>query len=156
MAAALHGALTKALGTQAPPVSVQLHPTLESFRSATGQPFWVSAAVSGNTIHLLPAPLLAQREGVESVLRLAIAELLVAPTLADRPVWATVGAARFFARQVIPGAARLPEPPRRLQCPSDAELRLASSMSTQREAESRAELCFARAYAQTSDWRTVK
>jgi hypothetical protein len=156
MAAALQVALTKVLGLPPSPVSIQLHPTLESFRNATGQPFWVSAAVGGTTIHLTPAPLIAQREGMESVLRLAIAELLVGPSLADRPAWATVGAARHFARQIIPGAPRLPEPPRRLQCPSDAELRLASSIGAQREAESRAEMCFVRALAQAPDWRAVR
>jgi hypothetical protein len=43
-----------------------------------------------------------------------------------------------------------------VRCPSDAELTLAISAPALREAEARAEACFARAYARTRDWRTVR
>jgi hypothetical protein len=35
-------------------------------------------------------------------------------------------------------------------------LNLAISVTAQRDAEARAEACFARAYAQSRDWRTVR
>jgi hypothetical protein len=43
-----------------------------------------------------------------------------------------------------------------VRCPSDAELTLAISAAAQRDAESRAEACFARAIEQTKDWRAVR
>ena len=156
LASGAHTQLSKALGISVAPVTVNLHESLETFRSATDRPWWVSASAAGTTIDLAPAALLAQREGLEPALRVAMAELLVAETLSDRPLWVRVGAGRYFARQTMPNTPRLPAPPRNLQCPSDAELRLAISATAQRDAESRAELCFARAFAQTRNWRSVK
>ena len=54
--------------------------------------------MTGTTIDLPPAALLAQRDGVEDTLRMAIAQLLVTEPLADQPAWARVGAARYFGR----------------------------------------------------------
>jgi hypothetical protein len=45
---------------------------------------------------------------------------------------------------------------RDVKCPADAELTMALSASAQREAESRAERCFARELAKTGDWRSVR
>ena len=79
----------------------------------------------GTSIDLVPAALLAQRDGFEAALRMAVAELLVAGAAGGRPAWVRVGAARYFS-QAVAGAAR-----RRLvtrtRCPSDAELTLAIS-----------------------------
>lgn len=144
-------ALSSALGTSVAPVTISLHDSLDSFRATTGRPWWVSAVAAGQTIDLVPAALLSQREGVETIVRAALAELLMAPALADRPAWVRVGASRYYARQV-PIA-----PPRsRVPCPSDAELLSAVSAVNQREAESRAEICFARGLADRKDWRAVR
>jgi len=151
MAVRAHESLSKTLGTSVSPVTIELHDSLDSFRYETGRPWWVSAAVTGTTVDLAPAPLLAQREGVETTLRTALAELLVSPALADRPVWARVGAARYFARQ-----APVPAPSKAVTCPVDAELRMAVSATAQREAEQRAERCFAYAFARTGDWKAVR
>jgi len=83
--------------------------------------------------------------------REAIAELLLSSTLADRPAWVRVGAARYFARSA-PGVS----PHGKVRCPSDAELNLAVSAVAQRDAESRAETCFAQAYAKSNDWRSIR
>jgi len=93
----------------------------------------------------------AQRDGVETTLRTAMAELLVSSTLSDRPAWVRVGAARYFSRSEPHGAVN-----RDVKCPANAELTMALSASAQREAESRAERCFARELAKTGDWRAVK
>jgi hypothetical protein len=111
----------------------------------------VSAVSAGSSIQLAPPALLAQREGVDAVLKMAIAELLVAPALGDRPAWVRVGAARYYARPVAITAPRS-----RVQCPSDAELLQAVSAVAQREAETRAEACFARALGRRRDWRDVR
>jgi hypothetical protein len=80
-----------------------------------------------------------------------MAELMMLPSLADRPLWVRVGAGRYYSRPVPP-----PAPSRNVTCPADAELSMALSASTQREAESRAERCFARALAKAGDWRQVR
>ena len=143
--------LSKVLGASIGGVTVELHGTLDGFRYETGRPWWVSASVKGATIDLAPALLLAQREGVEATLRTAMAELIVMPTLSDRPVWVRVGAARHFSKSSPQPAAS-----REVRCPADAELTMAVSAAAQRDAESRAERCFARALEKTGDWRTVR
>jgi hypothetical protein len=132
-------------------VTVELHDSLDNFRLEVRRPWWVSAAVTGSTIDLAPAALLAQREGVETTLRTAMAELLMSTTLEGRPAWVRVGGARYFGAAVRPDA-----PSRGPSCPADAELTLAVSAVAQREAEARAVQCFARAIARTGDWRSVK
>ncbi|MBI2188541.1 MAG: SpoIID/LytB domain-containing protein [Acidobacteria bacterium] len=153
LTAAAHDALGRTLGVSVAPMTLRIHASLESFRQATGRPWWVSSVADGTSIDLVPAPLLAQREGVESAIRTAVAELLVAPALAERPRWVRVGAARYFARGSAPPAA---DARRDIRCPSDAELTLAISAPAQRDAEARAEACFARAYARTREWKSVR
>ena len=58
--------LSRVLGTTARPVTVELHESLDQFRLEVRRPWWVSAAVTGTTIDLAPAALLAQREGHRS------------------------------------------------------------------------------------------
>ena len=147
-----HDDLSRVLGISVAPIAVTLHGSLEDFRATTGQPWWVSSVADGTSIELAPAALLEQREGLDLTLRAAVAELLVAQTLRDRPRWVRVGAARYFARS---GAAAPPagDTPR---CPADAELTLAVSATAQREAEARAQACFASRLARTRDWRTVR
>lgn len=153
VAAKAHAELTRTLGISVAPITIELHETIEGFRVATGRPWWVSAMVQGTSIDLAPAAVLAQRDGVEAALRVAVAELLVASTFVDRPVWVRIGAGRYFGRTVAPPAS---SGSARIRCPSDAELTLAVSVAAQREAESRAERCFAREFARTRDWRTVR
>ena len=143
--------ISRALGTSASLVTVELHASLDGFRYETGRPWWVSAVVTDTTIDLTPAALLAQRDGMEATLRTAMAELLVSPALTGRPVWVRVGAAKYFSRPTPPAV-----PSRAVSCPADAELTMALSAVAQREAESRAERCFARAFARVGDWRMVR
>lgn len=149
-ATAAYASLSKTLGVSVAPVTISLHETLDAFRAVTGRPWWVSAVSAGQAIDLVPAPLLAQREGLETIVRGAMAELLVAPALGDRPAWVRVGAARYYSR-----AVPITPPRARVQCPADAELLAAVSAVNQREAEARAEACFARALAERKDWRAV-
>jgi SpoIID/LytB domain protein len=143
--------LSRALATPVQPVTVELHESLDKFRLQVRRPWWVSAAVTGTTIDLAPAALLAQRQGVESTLRTAMAELLMSSTFVDRPAWVRVGGARYFSGAVRPAISSADVP-----CPADAELTLAISAVAQREAEARAVQCFARAMAKVGDWRLVR
>ena len=139
-------------GLKIRPYTIRLHETLDSFRLATNRPWWVSEVAEGTSIDLAPASVLSQRGGVESSVRLAVAELLVAGPLDGRPAWVRVGAARYFAL----GAASVKAASSKTQCPTDAELLLAVSATAQREAEARAAGCFARELANTNDWRLVR
>jgi len=156
LAARAQQALATTLGQTVEPVTVELHETLDGFRAATGRPWWVSAAVTGTRVDLAPAALLAQRDGVETVLQVAIAEVLMTRALAGRPAWVRVGGARYFARAAAASTASGSNSRDPLRCPADAELTLAISAAAQRDAESRAEACFARAYTRSGDWRTIK
>ena len=151
MAVSAHEELARSLGTTVLPITVRLHDTLDSFRLATNRPWWVSEVAEGTAIDLAPVAVLAQRGGVEGAVRTAVAELLVAGPLAGRPAWVRIGAARYFS---VPPTARRADS--RTRCPTDAELLLAVSATSQREAELRAEACFARELAKTGDWRLVR
>ena len=150
MAVHARDTLSQSLGTSLTPITIVLHETMDRFREATGRPWWVSWVAGGTTIELSPAPVLDQRDGVEAAVTQAIAELFVAPSLADRPAWVRVGAAHYFAKTPHPTAPRS-----KVRCPSDAELTLAISAAAQRDADARAEACFARAYVSAKDWRAV-
>jgi SpoIID/LytB domain protein len=143
--------LAAALGIASPPmVTVDVHDSLDSFRQATGRPWWVAASVNGTTIDLAPLPVLEQGDGVEASIRRGVAEALVAEALSDRPAWVRIGAARYFS-----GAERQASAMRGA-CPTDAELTMAVSATSQREAELRAERCFAEALQRAGDWRRVR
>ena len=109
--------------------------------------------MNGTAVDLAPLALLTQRDGVEMTLRNAIAQAMVAGEFNGRAEWVRVGAGRYFSRQT---PLVLPDPRTRVKCPADAELTLAISAVAQREAESRAEICFARAYAATKNWREIR
>jgi len=151
MTVSAHEELARAIGATALPITVRLHETLDSFRLATNRPWWVSEVADGSAIDLAPIAVLAQRGGIEGVVRTGVAELLVAGPLAGRPAWVRVGAARYFSDAPAGRPAS-----QQTRCPSDAELLLAVSAPAQREAELRAEACFARELARMGDWRLVR
>ena len=145
--------IAKATGA-APParVRVTVHPTVESFGRATGQPWWVSGATDGPAIDLLPIAVLRQQGQLERTIRHEITHVLLDATLAKRPMWVREGAAAYYAR---PADARLANP-ERVACPTDAQLTRALSAGAQRDAYARAEICFARAIAEGKKWDQVR
>jgi len=139
------------LGVSPAPLTIRLHASLDGFRRATGEPWWVSAQVRGGEIDLAPVALLDQRDGLERAVARAVAEALVSPTLGDRHAWVRIGAARYFTRA---GSESVAEG--RIRCPEDAELTGAVSVAARREAEARAESCFAQALQRVDGWRAVR
>jgi hypothetical protein len=109
----------------------------------------VSAVVRGAEIDLAPVAMLDQRDGLERTLERAVAEALVGPALDDRHAWVRVGAARYFTGGERPAEGRI-------RCPADVDLTASVSAAAQREAESRAEACFAQALSRTGDWREIR
>jgi SpoIID/LytB domain protein len=144
--------LMRITGAPAPPrVRVTVHPTVESFGRATGQPWWVSGATDGAAIDLLPLTTLRQRGQIERTIRHEMTHVLLDATLAQRPMWVREGAAAYYAD---PGNAKAPKPAK-VTCPGDAELSRPVSAGAQRDAYARAEACFARAIADGKKWDQV-
>lgn len=139
-------------GTTPPAViRVTVHPTVDAFARATGQPWWVSGASDGASIDLLPLSILRQQGQLERTLRHEVAHVLVDSTLAGRPLWVREGAAFYFA-----DPAGSSETPIRGGCPADEEFLRPLSAGAHRSAYARAEACFRRAIAQGKRWTEIK
>lgn len=132
-------------------IRVTVHPTVDAFARATGQPWWVSGASDGRSIDLLPLTVLRQRGIDQRTVRHEVAHVLLDSALADRPLWVREGAAFYFA---APAEER--DTPARVPCPRDEEFLRPVSAGTHRSAYARAEACFRRAVAETRDWRKVR
>jgi hypothetical protein len=130
---------------------VTVHPTVDSFGRATGQPWWVSGATDGPVIDLLPITVLKQQGQLERTIRHEVAHALLDGALGSRPMWVREGAAAYYS-STAPRSAR----PEKVACPTDIELLRAISAGAQRDAYTRAEACFARAIADGKKWDQVR
>jgi stage II sporulation protein D (peptidoglycan lytic transglycosylase) len=131
-------------------VTLRFHPTVESYRRATGQPWWVAATTHATDIQLLPASVLRDRGVLEQTMAHEIAHVVSAPLLAGRAPWIQEGAAMYLAGEK-PGVM-----PARVKCPGDAELSRSTSPGALRDAYARAGACFAARVAAGEDWRAIK
>jgi stage II sporulation protein D len=132
-------------------ITVTVHPSVDAFARATGQPWWVSGSTDGVQIDLVPVSLMRQRGQFERTLRHEVAHVLLDAALRDKHPWVREGAAFYFAE---PGAAT--EVPVRGGCPDDEELLRPMSAGAHRNALARAEACFRREIARGRDWRAVR
>ena len=144
--------IAKLTGVQQADLWVTVHPTVDSFGRATGQPWWVSGATEGSSIDLLPLTVLRQQGQLDRTVRHEVAHALLDGALAKRPMWVREGAAAYFA---TPAAARQGRPDR-VPCPSDIELLRPISAGAQRDAYARAEACFAREMVEGKRWDQVR
>lgn len=131
---------------------VTVHPSVESFGRATGQPWWVSGATDGPSIELLPITVLRRQGQLDRTIRHEVVHALLDGALAKRPMWVREGAAAYFSN---PASAKSHKP-ERVPCPSDVELLRPISAGAQRDAYARAEACFARAIAEGKRWDQVR
>ena len=144
--------IAKATGVAAPAnLRVTVHPSVDSFGRATGQPWWVSGATSGPAIDLLPIGILRQQGQLDRTIRHEVTHALLDASLAKRPMWVRAGAAAYFARGAVPA-----DKPPRVTCPTDEELLRPVSAGAQRDAYARAESCFARAIAEGKRWNEIR
>jgi SpoIID/LytB domain protein len=132
-------------------IRATVHPTVEAFARATGQPWWVSGATDGTSIDLLPLSILRQRGQLERTIRHEVAHVLIDGMLKGRPLWVREGAAFYFAD---PAASE--SQPVRGGCPTDEEFLRPLSAGTHRAAYARAEACFRRAITQGKRWSDVR
>ena len=133
-------------------IAIMVHPTIEAFGRATGQPWWVAASTVDTSIDVLPVSELRRRGTLESTLRQEVAHVVLDAQLRTRPAWVREGASIFFSS---PASPVLPPGPS-VSCPSDAELLRPLSGGSEREAFSRADRCFRRQMAQGRAWRDVR
>jgi stage II sporulation protein D len=134
---------TRALVPAPAVLTVSVHPSMEAFGHATGQPWWVTAATVGAAIDLAPIAHLRLRGVLESTLRYEVARAVVTPHLTNAPAWVKVGAAMMYASAAPPASPS----DARVTCPSEAELLRPVSGGAQREAYLRAERCVRREIA---------
>ena len=144
--------IAKVTGVQPANLRVTVHPTVDSFGRATGQPWWVSGATEGSSIDLLPLTVLRQQGQLDRTVRHEVAHALLDGALAKRPMWVREGAAAYFARPAATQQGR----PDRVPCPSDIELLRPISAGAQRDAYARAEACFAREMAEGKRWDQIR
>ena len=152
------GDLARATGRQAPAnVRLVFHPSAESFRRQTSEPWWTAARTSGERIDLLPPAVLRERGIVESTLRHELAHVFTAPPLEGRPEWVKEGIAMHFAGESPPasllGADGMA---RRVKCPSDDDLRRPVSAASARLAYGLAAACVARALSEGARWQDIR
>jgi stage II sporulation protein D len=129
-------------------LTVRFHPTVESFRRATGRPWWVAGAASGGRVELLPAAVLRNRGALDATLRHELAHAFVDERLEERPLWVREGAALYFA-----GEATAEPPP--ASCPSDEEFLAAASAESMAGLYARAGACFAHEILAGRVWTEV-
>lgn len=135
---------TRALVPVPEAIAIQVHPDMDAFGRATGQPWWMTGATVGATIDLAPLEQLRQRGVLESAIRFEVASAVVAPYLREAPAWVRVGAALFYT---APDGAVDAGGASRVTCPTDSELLRPVSGGAQREAMVRAERCVRREIA---------
>ncbi len=78
-------------------MTITVHPTVEAFGRATGQPWWGAASTVGTDIDVLPLAELRRRGTLESTLRQEVAHVVLDGALRARPAWVRTGAAIVFS-----------------------------------------------------------
>jgi SpoIID/LytB domain protein len=135
-------------------IRVTVHPTIEAFARATGQPWWASGATDGERLDLLPIAILRQRGQLERTIRHEVAHVLLDGPVANRPLWVREGAATYFG-DFDAHASGSADSTSRVSCPEDAEFLRPLSAGAHRTAYARAEACFRRQLDRGAKWQEV-
>ena len=152
-------AISRASGRQVPAgLQIVFHPSAASFQRETSESWWSAARTRGARIDLQPPDVLRDRGTFESTLRHELAHVLTAPVVANRAGWIKEGVAMHFAGEPPPQSLIGPDGiPRRVQCPSDADLEHPASAALARQAYGRAAACFERALVENGGkWEDVR
>ncbi|MBI3264168.1 MAG: SpoIID/LytB domain-containing protein [Acidobacteria bacterium] len=142
--------LARRLGVETPAeLAVVFHPTVESYRRATKQPWWMAAATTGQRIDLLPIATLRAKGLLEQTIRHELVHVLTVDALRQRPMWVKEGAALFFAGEVV-AAAQTPT-----TCPPRKDASATSHRDVTRRDYLQAGTCFAKAMASGGTWSGI-
>jgi SpoIID/LytB domain protein len=150
--------LAKDLGLVTPlQITLRLHPTVESYQRATGQPWYTVGATLDTDIHLVPLTVLRERGLLERAIRRELVHVLTGPALAYRPLWVREGVAAYFAGDG-PGepVRRAVVPSVKVSCPDDRELAEPTSPGALSNAYSRAAACVGRQIAAGKKWSDIR
>jgi SpoIID/LytB domain protein len=153
--------LAKDLGAATPlRITLRLHPTIESYQRATGQPWYTAGAALDTDIHLAPLTVLRERGLLERTIRRELIHVLTRSALSNRPLWVQEGVALYFAGdEPAPG-----EPARRVavpgaktsSCPDDREFLQPASPGALSNAYARAASCVGRQIAAGKKWSEIR
>ena len=152
-------ALASDLGVASlPRFTLRLHPTVESYQRATGQPWYTAGATLDTEIHLVPLTVLRERGVLERTIRHEIVHLLTQTELANRPLWVREGTAIYFAGDGagVGESPRRADPGGRIVCPGDRELREPASPGALSNAYVRAAACVSRQIVAGRKWTEIR
>ena len=141
-----------------PRFTLRLHPTVESYQRATGQPWYTAGATLDTEIHLVPLTVLRERGVLERTIRHEIVHLLTQTELATP---SAVGPRRhghlFCGRRWGTGeSARRADPGGKIVCPGDGELREPASPGALSNAYARAAACVSRQIVAGRKWSEIR
>ena len=139
-------------------IVIRVHPSMQSYERATGQPWFTSGAVVGGELHLMPSAVLRDRGVLDRTIRRELAHVMIDEPLTKRAAWVREGAAIYFSggrpeASDDEGASR---PRSRASCPDDGELLQPVSAGALSNAHARALACFARQAGDGRSWKDVK
>jgi stage II sporulation protein D len=152
--------LAEDLGAATPlRITLRLHPTVESYQRATGQPWYTAGATLDTDIHLVPLTVLRERGLLERTIRRELVHVLTRSALSRRPLWVQEGVATYFADEgTVPGepARRVVVPGVKMSCPDDRELLQPASPGALSNAYARAAACVGRQIAAGKKWSEIR
>ncbi len=133
------------------PLRLRFHPSSESYQQATGLPWFTNGAVAAGELHFLPVDALEARGLLQRTVRHEIVHALTDRYFVDRPLWVREGAGVYFSMDRKAG-----DPTLRLECPTDADIKQATSPGALSLAYTQAVSCFARQIASGRSWLDVR
>jgi SpoIID/LytB domain protein len=152
--------LAEDLGAATPlRITLRLHPTVESYQRATGQPWYTAGATLDTDIHLVPLTVLRERGLLERTIRRELVHVLTRSALSRRPLWVREGVATYFAGEgTVRGeqARRIGVPGVKMSCPDDRELLQPASPGALSNAYVRAAACVGRQIAAGKKWTEIR
>lgn len=140
-------------------ITLRLHPTVESYQRATGQPWYTAGATLDTDIHLVPLIVLRERGLLQRTIRRELVHVLTRSALSRRPLWVREGVATYFAAEgAVPGeqAQRVVVPGVKMSCPDDRELLQPASPGALSNAYARAAACVGRQIAAGKKWTEIR
>jgi stage II sporulation protein D len=118
-------------------VVIRVHPDLDTFRNATGEPGWVAAHTDGRRIDMQPVALLRSRNALDSTLSHELLHVLIelraSRSASNLPEWFREGLVGYLEGEAKAGKGGLNN-----ARPSDAELRQTTDQDKARRAYAQA------------------